>query len=274
MEALVAAVDEGSFEAAARALHVTPSAVSQRIKALETSVGAVLVRRSKPTEATDAGERYVRLGRQWRALADEAEQRERVVVPVAISSDALATWVLPAFGRLPDGMTIDVRREDQDHSTSLLRAGTVMAAVTSDPEPVQGCTSELLGVMRYVPSASPAFAARWFPEGATVAALEKAPVVVFDRKDDLQDRYLRQRTARRLDPPRHHIPESVAFARAVALGLGWGMLPPGQRDGTIVIDERRHVDVTLYWQQWSLRTHALAAVADAVRAEAALSLAE
>ena len=38
-------VEEGSFEAAARALHVTPSAISQRIKALEQDVGQVLVRR-------------------------------------------------------------------------------------------------------------------------------------------------------------------------------------------------------------------------------------
>src|ERR1044072_853026 len=39
LAALTAIADHGTFEAAARALHVTPSAVSQRIRALESTVG-------------------------------------------------------------------------------------------------------------------------------------------------------------------------------------------------------------------------------------------
>ena len=46
--ALAAVVREGSFEKAAAALGVTPSAVSQRVKALEERVGSVLVGRSQP----------------------------------------------------------------------------------------------------------------------------------------------------------------------------------------------------------------------------------
>lgn len=40
---LAAVVREGTFDAAAEALHITPSAVSQRIKALEAQVGRVVV---------------------------------------------------------------------------------------------------------------------------------------------------------------------------------------------------------------------------------------
>ena len=47
VETLSTVVKEGTFDAAARTLHVTPSAVSQRIKALEQRVGRVLVVRSK-----------------------------------------------------------------------------------------------------------------------------------------------------------------------------------------------------------------------------------
>ncbi|WP_353889768.1 ArgP/LysG family DNA-binding transcriptional regulator [Galbitalea sp. SE-J8] len=273
LRALVAVVDAGSFDAAARVLHVTPSAVSQRIKVLESSAGAVLVRRAKPATATDAGARYVRLGRQLDALlADATAPEQNVAVPLAVGSDVLATWLLPALLALPDGVQVDVRREDQGHSADLLRAGAVMGAITSDPEAVAGCTSEPLGVMRYRPRASAAFARRWFPDGATVAALTVAPVVVFDRKDELQDRYLAARSRAVLDPPRHHIPESTTFALAVRGGLGWAMLPDAQAEGTVVLDERRHVDVPLHWQQWALRTPALDAVADAVRAVAASAL--
>lgn len=45
-----------------------------------------------------------------------------------------------------------------------------------------------VGVMRYRAVCTPAFAARWFPDGVTGAALAAAPVVVYDEKDDLQDR--------------------------------------------------------------------------------------
>ncbi len=48
LSALAAVVREGSFERAARALHVTPSAISQRIRLLEERVGCALVIRDQP----------------------------------------------------------------------------------------------------------------------------------------------------------------------------------------------------------------------------------
>jgi LysR family transcriptional regulator (chromosome initiation inhibitor) len=276
LQALLAAVDEGSFDAAASALHITPSAVSQRIKALETSAGSVLVQRTKPTSVTEAGRAYLRLARQVDALVAEARSVATTAVALAISADALASWVMPALAGLPDGVTVDVRREDQDHSADLLRDGTVMAAITTDAAPVQGCTSERLGVMRYRPMASTAFARRWLPNGGTVAELAVAPVVVFDRKDDLQDAYLRARSTRALAPPRHHIPGSLEFAQAVRSGMGWAMLPDQQssawRGEMVEFDTKRHTDVVLYWQQWSLRAPALEAVADAIRKAASVWL--
>ena len=48
LAALAAVIREGSFERAASALHVTPSAVSQRIRSLEERVGCALVVREQP----------------------------------------------------------------------------------------------------------------------------------------------------------------------------------------------------------------------------------
>jgi LysR family transcriptional regulator (chromosome initiation inhibitor) len=272
---LVAVLDEGSFDAAALALHVTPSAISQRIKALERTAGQVLVRRGRPATATEAGEAYLRLARQLTALV-QAARREmgdatgRPTVPLAVNADSLATWVLPALASVADVASYDLRREDQAHTTEMLRAGAVMAAITSEAAPVQGCRSRRLGRMRYRPVASPAFARRWFVDGVDAGALAVAPVVVFDRKDRLQDDYARKVTRRRIRPPRHHVPSSADFAEAIRLGLGWGMLPRQQYDDLVtsgqlvVLDPARHVDVTLYWQQWSLRTPALDAIAEAI----------
>jgi len=277
LRALAAVVDEGSFEQAAAALHLTPSAVSQRIKALETSAGRVLVRRTKPAEITGPGEPYLRLARQIDALVRDVitgDSGAPTTIPLAVNSDSLATWVLPALAGIGPGVSFDLHREDQDHSAGLLRSGAVMAAITTDSRPVQGCSVTMLGTMRYRPMASRAFAERWFPDGATTEALATAPVVVFDRRDALQERYLRSRTRARLAPPRHHVPGSADFAAALRLGLGWGMLPDQQRrldgnDELVCFDPRRHLDVVLHWQQWTLHTPVLDSIADAVRAAAA-----
>ena len=268
LAALRAAVDTGSFEAAAQELHLTPSAISQRIKSLETVVGQVLVRRTKPTQTTLAGQAYLRLARQVDTLVQDAAAAAgaTVTVPLAMSSDALATWVLPALASVGAGITFDLHREDEGHSAELLRAGTVMAAITTDARPVQGCSVTRLCTLRYRPMAAHAFANQWFPAGVTPAGLAIAPMVVFDRKDDLQDRYLQSRSRTRLDPPRHHIPGSQDFASAVRLGLGWGMLPDQQSEGLTDLDPLNHIDVELYWQQWSLHTPGLDAVAAAILA--------
>ena len=57
LQALAAVLREGSFERAARKLHITPSAVSQRIKQLEERAGQVLVLRGQPCTGTEAGRR-------------------------------------------------------------------------------------------------------------------------------------------------------------------------------------------------------------------------
>ena len=165
-------------------------------------------------------------------------------------------------------------RDDQDHTAALLASGTVMAAVTGEAVPVPGCTSAPLGRMRFRAFATPEFAARWFPDGPTPAALERAPRIDFDRKDTLQLRFARRLARRAVDSPRHHVPASADFAVATRLGLGWAMLPDehsaeAAASGRLVdLAPGRHLDVPLHWQQWNLRSGLLDAVAAEVRAEA------
>nr|MBA3524942.1 ArgP/LysG family DNA-binding transcriptional regulator [Geodermatophilaceae bacterium] len=197
---------------------------------------------------------------------------------VAVNADSLATWVLPALVPLAEQFRLDLHREDQDHTSALLRDGVVMAAVTSQAQPLPGCSSTLLGAMRYRPMASPRFLARWFPRGVGAAALHRAPVVVFDRKDDLQHAYLRRRTHGRADPPSHHVPSSADFCTAIRLGVGWGMLPdlqsrePETAGELMDIDPGHGVDVVLYWQQWRLQSTTLDRLAAAVAQAATVHL--
>lgn len=279
LRALAAAAELGSLEAAAAKLHVTPSAVSQRLKALERSAGAVLLRRTRPASPTEAGEPLVRLARQIEALSDEVvATRTRPRVTLAVNGDSLTTWVLPALAPVAARTAIEFRREDQDRSAELLRDGSAMAAITAQAAPVQGCTSSRLGVMRYRPLASPAFVERWFPHGPTTSALEAAPVVVFDRTDQLQDRFLAGRGADPAAPPRHLVPATAEFGEAVRLGYGWGMLPDQQAAGwrasgeLVLLQTRARIDVALHWQQWSLSLSPLDEVAALIRDAAGAAL--
>ena len=278
LRALAAAVEHGSLDAAARVLHVTPSAVSQRLRGLETAAGQVLLVRSRPVRATAAGEALVRAARQVDlvlagATRDLAPGGTRAVLPVAVNADSLATWVLPALATVAEDALVDVRREDQTRTSTLLREGSVVAAVTTEARAVAGCRSTALGAMRYRPVATPGVARRWFPEGATPDALAAAPVVVFDRADDLQHAYLR-RAGVVGAPPAHYVPASADFLAALLLGMGWGMLPdlqsaPHVASGALVeLDRAGAVDVQLHWQRWALRTPSLDALTAAVVAAA------
>ncbi|MEU6254007.1 LysR family transcriptional regulator ArgP [Streptomyces sp. NPDC047043] len=278
---LLAVVDEGTFDAAAAALHVTPSAVSQRVKALEQRTGRVLLMRTKPVRPTESGEVVVRFARQLARLERDARAElgmsgagEPTRVSIAVNADSLATWFLTALTRAREQeprLCFELRREDETRTATLLREGQVMAAVTSSPEPVTGCSVRALGRMRYLPVASPEFA-REHLAGPLRDALAEAPSMAFDRSDDLQDAFVRRlrRGKGGASPVRHFVPTSEGFVASVAAGLGWGVVPEVQaepllRAGRLVrLAPERALDVPLYWQQWKLDSPALAVVAEAV----------
>lgn len=283
-ETLAVVIDEGTLDAAARRLHVTPSAVSQRIKALEEQVGQVCLVRAKPARATAAGAAIVRLARQLSLLERDAVaqlgagDQARFSIALAVNADSLGTWFLDPLARLTQRhpVVFELHRDDQDFTAELLESGTVMAAVTSRAQPVAGCRVVPLGVMRYEAVATPEYRERWLADGPTPQALAQAVLVDFDRRDDLQSEWLRFRGVVSA-PPRHYVPASNDFARAVRAGMGWGLLPQLQSaaalaDGSLVRLGGEPADVPLYWQQWNLRSPLLDAVADAIVAEARRAL--
>ncbi|MGA8789433.1 MAG: LysR family transcriptional regulator ArgP [Paenarthrobacter sp.] len=282
-------LSEGTLDSAARLLHITPSAVSQRLKALEQSAGRVLLQRSNPAKATEAGEVVLRLARQVAQLEADAGRElglgtdgARLAVPIVVNADSLAVWFLQALASVPEDLnvTFDLHRDDEQHSTSLLRSGTVMAAVTATPEPVQGCRVESLGVMRYRAVAAPDYVDRWFPDfphGLDGESLNAAPTVDFDRKDTYQWAFVQSWPGAAGKPvterrgPRHYVPASHDFGDAIRLGLGWGLIPevqcgPDIADGSLIeLAPERPFDVPLYWQRWKTASSVLDVLSDTVR---------
>lgn len=264
--ALAAVVREGSFERAARALHVTPSAISQRIRLLEERMGCALVLRGQPCQATETGRRlcqhvdHVQLLEQELhgavpTLASDAPIRPRL--PIAVNADSLATWLAPTLATYAAQAPVlmDVAVDDQDHTAQWLSSGTVLAAVTASARPATGCNSQPLGAMRYVATASPAFMARYFPDGVHAASLSHAPSLQFNTKDDLQARWVRLYCGKPVELPRHTLPSAQAFVTAGLAGMGWGLHPQALIEnhlaqGSLVeLVPQRPLDVPLHWQQ-------------------------
>jgi len=281
LTAFAAVLAEGSFEAAARRLSLTPSAISQRIKTLEDRLGQVLVLRRLPCQATPAGQRLLRSAQQLQLMeaetlsefaATDPANRAASTMAIAVNADSLASWLLPALAELHarHGMLFDIRTEDQDHSADLLRDGSVLGAITADAKPVQGCAVKKLGVMRYVPIASPVFVEKYFNDGLTAATLGHAPMLIFNRRDDLQTRFIRSVSRARLTPPIHYVPSSTAFVEAAALGLGWAMAPAAMLAAPLAsgvvqtLAPERWLDVPMYWQHWTIRSPALNLLTEAL----------
>lgn len=264
LRALLAVVREGSFLAAARVLHVSPSAVSQRIRALEERCGAVVVARGAPCAPTEVGRMLCRHAERLELLESELAARlrgaggdpARPTLRIAVNADSLGTWFMPALAAFAadGGALVDVVLEDQDHSAEALRRGEVLAAVTARSTPVQGCRSLPLGRLRYLATASPAFVARHFAGGVDAASLAAAPSLRFNRKDALQDRWIRRVAGRAVATPHHWLPSTASFVEAARLGIGWGMNPeplvrPLIAAGALVeLVPNRPLDTPLHWQ--------------------------
>ena len=273
----------GSFDLAAAFLGVTPSAISQRLKSLEERLGCVLIRRGQPCTATPPGLRLIRHHDEVALLQSQLTQdlpqlqTGPATLRIAVNADSLATWVIPALAAT-DGMLFDLVIDDQDHSQDWLKRGEVAAAITSHPGPLQGCDTLSLGALRYHATASPAYMARWLPDGATKAALALAPALTFSDKDRLQGDWLSAHVGDGISFPTHRLASSQGFVDAAVAGLGWGMNPdlligPHLTAGTLkALIPDTPLDVRLYWQFSRLTAPALAPLTSAMCRAAAHSL--
>ncbi|MFK7882398.1 LysR family transcriptional regulator ArgP [Roseobacter sp.] len=281
LAALAAIVRHGSFDAAAAHLKVTPSAISQRIKALEEQMGTALIYRGQPCVPTSAGTRLARHADDVALLEarvmDDVAPASRVSAPrvrIAVNADSLATWFVAALAQSSD-MLFELVIDDQDTSTDWLLRGAVSAAVTGEAKAVSGCNCQSLGALRYVATASPDYIARWFDKGVTAEALECAPVLTFNTKDKLQHRWISQSTGLSLMPPAHQLPSTHAFVDAALVGLGWGLNPlplvaEHLKSGSLVpLISDQPMDVRLYWQTSRLMSAALDPLTRGIKAVAA-----
>ncbi|NLS21141.1 LysR family transcriptional regulator ArgP [Rhizobium sp. P40RR-XXII] len=263
LEALVTIVRYGNFDRAAKALNVTPSAVSQRIRALEEKVGAVLIVRGQPCRATPVGEKLFRyaedVGLLEQGLLSEinslSSAEEQRTVAIAVNADSLATW-FPFSLSASEDILYNIVCEDQEHTADLLKSGLVSAAISGHGHEVAGCGCRLLGNLRYRAVATPDFISRYFPDGVTPVTAARAPGLLFNNKDNLLSQWSERCLGYPVLPPTHWLPSTDAIVQATLRGLGWGINPEHLVEGHLKEGELAEIipdqpfDVPLFWH-WS-----------------------
>lgn len=268
--AFLAVAETGSFEHAAIQLHVTASAVTLRVKALEQALGQILILRERPCKVTQAGEELLQYLNKVQLLEQDLLHQfsgKQATSPffkasIATNADTLATWFLPSLQHvvLKEKILLNLYVDDQDHTHALLQSGQVNACVSTLSTPQHGCYAIYLGHIRYYLVASESFIRQWFHQGITRNTLRHAPAVIFNRKDEMHaDVLLKQFGLPKTAYPHHFIPSSESFLHAIELGLGYGMVPELQVKNTrlIILSPEATLDLPLYWHHWQQQSKQL-----------------
>ena len=295
LECLAAIVEEGGFERAAQRLHVTQSAVSQRLRALEAQVGSVLIVRSRPLKATSAGQLLLKHTKQLRLLRADLEHdlqelaphlgsgtREEERISIAVNADSIATWALPALGDLVRaGLPLEIITDDQNFTQEWLRSGQVIGCVTTLKPALRGCKVVPLGAMHYVAVASVDCVRSQLPEGLTAHNFRRLPFIAFNRKDGIQSEFIAQVFGlKRVSLRQLFVPSSEGQLRAVQAGWGVSVVPEHMARAPLAMGELVNLApghtlaVPLYWHCWNLESDVLDALGAALTAAAARALAK
>jgi len=268
--AFTAIIENNSFERAANQLCITQSAVSQRLKLLEQSIGQSLIVRHPQIKATLAGQALLKYSHNLNQIERElihelspTKHLDWLKISIATNADTLATWLLGALAPWcsKNKVLLDLKVDDQDQTHQLLKTGEVLGCISSVEQASHGCISNTLGTILYHCNASPEYRDKYFPKGVTKTRFKLAPAVVFNQKDQLQHQYLKQYfdidASQQLQ---HFIPSSEAYIEWIKLGMGFGMAPkiqvqPLLDNGELVLlTPEKAIEIPLYWQQWGIKT--------------------
>jgi DNA-binding transcriptional LysR family regulator len=221
----------GSFVVAARALRLTPSAVSKAIARLESRLGAkLLVRTTRRLRLTEAGAGFHAHCRRLLAELDEAERavgrthgapagRLRVELPLRVGTQQIIRS-LPAFTEAFPGIELDVRLDDRyadlvdDDIDVAVRVGQLRDS---------RLIARRLTHARHLLVAAPAYLATR-PAPRTIDDLEKHDRLLFrSRNSGRVLDWVFERSRRRISwPPRrgHTFSSSDALIAAATAGMG------------------------------------------------------
>lgn len=264
ISAIHAVIELQSFDAAAKKLNITQSAVSQRIQTLENYFGKPALIRAHPYKPTELGTlllgHYQQLQFLEQSLKHELNQEiHSPKISIAISRDSLETWFAHVMQELKSLGTIklEIISDDQEVTLDYLRKGLVSACASTQKQAISGCQAKLLGIFEYLLVASPQFAKYYFSNQKVEKSLINAPSVIFDYKDKLHAHYLKKFFKLTDIDFNHHIVPSVSgFKRLAVQGHAYALIPKIDileelKSGTLVnLFPDKTWQMPVYWHSW------------------------
>ena len=268
IEALYTVLETQSFEAAAKKLYITQSAVSQRIKGLETRYGEPVLIRMLPYSPTKLGEVLIGHFKQICLLEEDLEQQlgtatEVPHISIALNRDSLETWFLDLTQETDifEQVKLEVIADDQELTLDYLKHGLVSACLSTSGREILGGQVRFLGEMEYVLVASPAFVEKYFSKGKFKECLQKAPAIKFDKNDKLHERYLEKFFhINGKELPYQIMPSVRGFKQLAVLGYGYGLIPTIdivhelKTKQLLVLQADKIWKIPLYWHYWAVQS--------------------
>lgn len=280
LEAFTAVVDYKGFEKAAANLFITQSAVSQRVRQLEETVGQILLVRANPPRPTEAGKKIIAHFNKVKLLESELdrgltteEDSEFTTLSIALNADTLATWFFDAIEEEIHkyNILLDLHVDDQEETHRLMRDGEVAGCITTRKTPFQSCTVSYIGTMTYRMYCAAGSYDKFFPAGVTTDALKNVPVIIYNEKDTLHTQMFKEAFGKIPTVfPKCYIPAVEQYKDAVIRGFGIGMMPDNQclhmiEEGIMSDAFAPYtVKAPLYWHRWSISSAPLDAVTKAL----------
>lgn len=268
IEALHTVLEMQSFEAAAQKLHITQSAISQRIKGVEAQYGQPVLIRVLPYRPTDLGKQLIGHFRQVCLLEEDLKKEiQRTTstprIAIALNRDSLETWFLDLIGETDAfrDVFVEVVADDQELTLDYLKNGLVSACLSTCEKEILGGRVHFLGNMEYVLVASPSFVKKYFSKGSSKECLRNAPALIYDQNDGLHERYLEKYFNLDGRAVNYHVIPSVAgFKKFALLGYGYALIP--KIDIINELNSKQLLQLysdkiwktPLYWHYWSVQS--------------------
>lgn len=266
LEALYTVLQMQSFEAAAKKLHITQSAVSQRIKTMEHYFGEPLLIRTLPYQATELGAQllghFTRITMLEDVLYSQLKAKEKLPhISIAVSRDSLETWLMKIIeeNAIFDKFFLEITADDQEVTLSYLKKGLVSACMSTEGKAIPGCQVNFLGYLDYVLVATPRFKEHYFSNHNHKANLLNAPAVIFDIQDKLHDRYLQhffKITSEKINY--HKIPSVNGFKQFALQGYAYALIPridivqELKAKKLICLYPNKIWEMPIYWHSWAV----------------------
>ncbi len=235
LRTLIALHEAGTVSAAAKRVHLTQSALSHQLRAIEAHAGAPVVKRKGQTvELTEAGQRLLALARQVIAEMQAADRdlarlagRPTGMLRIVLECHTCFDWLMPVmdgFRRHWPEVELDLVSGFHPDPFELLAADRADLVIGSEPGRKRGLVHAPLfryEIMAVLPTDHPLKAKRWLePQDFRGQTLITYPVP--EERIDLIRRVLKPAG---IKPQRRTAELTVAILQLVASRRGLAALP-------------------------------------------------